>query len=127
MSAGELARAIADTLDKRTLMLKIQAMDLYEIEENSRVERLVDFKHSFFRAMNAFDACLIKFMPDMTESERGELRYSFFPFMYGIYPYAFPTDKQRRAMDAAGISCLPVTVGDMAFHCLKKLLYKDDR
>jgi AcrR family transcriptional regulator len=40
LSAEELAAALAHTLERRTLLLKIQAMNLYEIEDNSRLERL---------------------------------------------------------------------------------------
>lgn len=39
-------------------MLKIQTMNLYEIEENSREERLMEYKRSFYRAMIAIDDCL---------------------------------------------------------------------
>lgn len=122
MSADELASALAHTLEKRALLLKIQAMNLYEIEENSRLERLEDFKRSFFRTMNAADSCLAKFLPEMTAQERNDFRYAFFPFIYGVYPYVFPTGKQCAAMKEAGISYQPVTIFEITYRCLKKLL-----
>lgn len=122
LTAEELASLLARTLEKRELLLKIQAMNLYEIEENSRLERLEDFKRSFFRAMNAVDGCLAKFLPEMTEQERSDFRYAFFPFIYGVYPYAFPTGKQCAAMEKAGISYQPVTVYEITCRCLRKLL-----
>jgi AcrR family transcriptional regulator len=122
MSTDELASAIAETLERRTLLLKIQAMNLYEIEDNSRLERLVDFKKSFCRAMNAVDGCLVRFLPQMTPEERLDFRYSFFPFICGVYPYVFPTRKQLDAMAAAGIPVRPTSIGELTRRCLKKLL-----
>jgi AcrR family transcriptional regulator len=69
LSAEELAAALAHTLERRTLLLKIQAMNLYEIEDNSRLERLEDFKRTFFRTMTAVDRCLAAVRPEMTEQE----------------------------------------------------------
>ena len=122
LSAEALAEALARTLERRELLLKLQAMNLYEIEENSRLERLEEFKRSFFRAMNAVDGCLAKFLPEMTGQERSEFRYAFFPFIYGIYPYVFPTDKQRAAMERVGIFFQPVTIFEITRRCLEKLL-----
>ena len=61
-------------------MLKIQTMNLYEIEENSRRECLVSFKRSFYQAMCAFDDCLGAYLPQMEEQTRQEIRFAFFPF-----------------------------------------------
>ena len=122
LCAEELASVLAHTLEHRTLLLKIQAMNLYEIEDHSRLERLEEFKRTFFRAMNAVDGCLAAFLPEMTERERSDFRYSFFPFLYGVYPYAFPTGKQRAAMENAGIAYRPASIYDLAYGCLKKLL-----
>lgn len=117
-----LASALAHTLEGHELLLKIQAMNLYEIEDNSRIQSLEDFKRSFFRAMSAVDGCLAKFLPEMTERERGDFSYAFFPFIYGVYPYVFPTGKQRAAMENAGIRYQPVTIYEITYRCLKKLL-----
>lgn len=122
LTADELAAAIAHTLAPRTLLLKLQAMNLYEIEDASRPERLEDFKRAFFRTLNAVDGCLAKFLPQMTPAQRSDFRYAFFPFTYGIYPYVFPTDKQRAAMARAGIPYQPTTVCEITRRCLEKLL-----
>jgi hypothetical protein len=37
----------------------------------------------------------------MTSKDRQAFLYSFFPFIYGIYPYTVVTDKQKRAMEQA--------------------------
>ena len=46
MSAGQLADALARTLERRTCMLKLMAMNLYDIETNSRLENLAAFKRT---------------------------------------------------------------------------------
>ena len=41
LSCEELASALAHALERRPLMLKLLSMNLYDMEENSRMERLV--------------------------------------------------------------------------------------
>ena len=97
------AKALAHTLEDQEIMLKIQTMNLYEIEENSREERLAEYKRSFYRTMTVIDDCLVSYKPDITELEKQDFRYAFFPFMYGIYAYAHPTEKQLTVMKQVGI------------------------
>lgn len=47
---------------------------------------------------------LEKFCPDMSEADIQNFIYTFFPFMFGIYPYTVVTAKQRAAMKEAGIN-----------------------
>ena len=118
----EFAQALAHTLDGRETMLKIQTMNLYEIEENSREERLVEYKRAFYRAMTAMDGCLAAYRPDMDEEAKRNFRYAFFPFLYGIYAYAHPTQKQLSAMKQVGIPAAGMTVCELAYHCIRQLL-----
>jgi hypothetical protein len=97
-------------------------MNLYEIEDHSRLERLVEFKKEFLCAMDAVKRCLQHVFPDMTEEQIEEFRYAFFPFMYGIYPYVYPTDKQCEAMETVGIPFKKTTVYEMVLHFLKQIL-----
>ena len=39
----------------------------------------------------------------MTDAAIQNFIYLFFPFMFGIYPYTAVTDKQRSAMEEAGV------------------------
>ena len=48
--------------------------------------------------------------------------YNFFPFIYGIYPYAVVTEKQREAMDKAGVNYDYHTIYELAFTSALKLL-----
>ena len=51
-----------------------------------------------------------------------EFLFSFFPFVYGIYPYAVVTDKQRQAMNEAGVDFVYMSIYDIAFAGAKRLL-----
>lgn len=104
LSCDEFSSRIAVTLEKRITLLKISAMNLYEIEEKSRLERLVKYKMAFKNSIEAFTQCLEKCLPDCSPARLDEIRYAFFPFMYGIYPYTHPTQKQCEAMEQAKIT-----------------------
>lgn len=97
------AIAISESIAKRETLLKILCMNLYEIEENSRAERLVEFKKHYGRTIDIIDAALEKFFPDMTTEDRTDFIYEFYPFLYGLYPYVYPTKKQMDAMKMAGM------------------------
>lgn len=97
------AAAISESIAKRETLLKILCMNLYEIEENSRTERLVEFKKHYGRTIDIIDAALEKFFPDMTAEDRTDFIYEFYPFLYGLYPYVYPTKKQMDAMKMAGM------------------------
>ena len=51
-----------------------------------------------------------------------EFIYSFFPFMFGIYPYASVTKKQKQAMKEAGIKYKYFTIYEIAYMGIRKLL-----
>ena len=58
----------------------------------------------------------------MTEQEIREFLYIFFPFMFGIYPYTSVTEKQKAAMEEAGIGFVYQTVYELTYRCLVRLL-----
>ena len=80
------------------------------------------FKVVYGRALAEVGNCLEKFFPEMTEEDRQDFLYLFFPFLFGVYPYTVVTDKQRRAMDEAGISYREQTVYEIVYGETRKLL-----
>ena len=122
MSREEFARELAHSLEERQQLLKLLSMNLYDLEENCRFERLVEFKVVYGRALAEVGNCLEKFFPEMTEEDRQDFLYLFFPFLFGVYPYTVVTDKQRRAMDEAGISYREQTVYEIVYGETRKLL-----
>lgn len=121
LSAEELSDAIAKTLEKRETMLKIAAMNLYEIEDNSSLERLQDFKVAFGAALDAVLSCVDKFMPERAEEKKNLIHFGFFPFMNGIYPYTSPTEKQLEAMKNVGFEYKSISIYNMVYKFLCQL------
>lgn len=122
LSRERLASALARTLERRPLMLKLLSMNLYDMEANSRLERLVEFKAAYGESSAALDRCLRKFVPELGESGRQTFLYAFLPFVYGLYPYTVVTDKQRRAMEEAGIHYVYMSTYEMALAFIRTLL-----
>jgi AcrR family transcriptional regulator len=122
LSHQELADLVARSIAQRPQLLKLLSMNNFDIEENSRAEQLVSFKAAYGASMRNVDEILSKFCPEMDEGERQRFIYVFFPFMFGIYPYAAVTDKQRFAMQEAGIDYVYQTTYELTYTCLVRLL-----
>jgi len=122
LTDDELAQALARSLEKRGLLLKLMSMNHYDMEENSRIERLVDFKIAFGNSIRAVARMLEKFRPQMGPADRQQFLYAFFPFVYGVYPYTTVTDKQKEAMEKAGTNFVYLSVYEMVYACAKRLL-----
>nr|WP_316614817.1 TetR family transcriptional regulator [uncultured Ruminococcus sp.] len=122
MTKDEIAKALAASLGERRLLLKLMSMNHYDMEENSREERLCEFKVAYGSSLHAVDRLLQKFCHDMDEAARREFLYSFFPFIYGIYPYTVVTEKQKNAMKNAGVGYAYYSIEELAYNCAKKLL-----
>ena len=121
-SAVSLAEQVSASLEKRELMLKLLAVNLYDMEENSRKERLVEFKRAYGRSKRTFDALLEKTFPEKTKEERGEILIAAFEFLHGVYPYAHATVKQKEAMDEAGVQYEEKSIYEHALNGLKRIL-----
>ena len=89
------------------------------------MERLVEFKVAYGNSIKAVDGLLKKFCTDMSVQERQDFIYSFFPFVYGIYPYTGVTEKQREAMEKADVGYVYLSIYQIAYICAKKLLEKN--
>jgi len=122
LTDDELARVLARSLEKRGLLLKLMSMNHYDMEENSRIERLVDFKIAYGNSIRAVDRMLEKFRPQMDPADRQQFLYAFFPFVYGVYPYTMVTDKQKEAMEKAETNFVYMSVYEMVYACTKRLL-----
>ena len=122
LSPKALAEAIAATLTPRELMLKLLSVNLYDMEENSRMERLVEFKRAYAASIEAADQVFAKFRPAWPEDEREGVCLAFFQFLHGLYPYAFHTEKQTEAMTRAGIPPIQTTIYDLALSGLTRLI-----
>jgi hypothetical protein len=71
-----------------------------------------------------FREILGKYCPAMGETEVEQIMYVFFPFMFGIYPYAEVTAKQKEAMKEAEVDYKYQTIYEITYNCLIRLLEK---
>ena len=122
MTRSEIADTLARTLTDRPRLLRLLSMNLFDMEANSRAERLAEFKVAFGASLDTVTRMLEKFIPEMDAPARQQFLYAFFPFIYGIYPYTSVTEKQKTAMAQAGIPYVYQSAYDLTFICLKKLL-----
>jgi AcrR family transcriptional regulator len=122
MTRDSAAEVLARTLTNHPRLLRLLSMNLYEMEANSRLERLVEFKKSFGASLETVDLLLQQYIPEMKEDQRRKFVYAFFPFIYGIYPYTSVTEKQMEAMREAGIPYQYQSAFELTFECAKKLL-----
>ncbi len=122
MTKEMFADKLAHTIEKRKNLLKLLSMNLYDMEENSRIERLVEFKKAYGISMKTVKKCLDKYFGNMKEKEKDDFIFSFFPFMYEIYPYTFVTDKQKEAMTKAEVPFEYLTIYDITYKGILKLL-----
>lgn len=119
MTADAFASALAYSLEQHEQLLKLLAMNHYDMEANSRPERLTEFKVAYGASLDAVRACLKKFFPE-TDCER--FIFVFFPFLFGVYPYSVATEKQLCAMREAKIEFRMHSIYEIVYSCVMQLL-----
>ena len=122
MTKDGFADMLAHSLEERAQLLKIMSMNHYDMETGSRPEHLAAFKLVYGEAIRTVRSGLDKYFRDMSASEKQDFIYTFFPFMFGIYPYTFVTEKQRTAMEEADVNYVFMTIYEITFNCVKRLL-----
>ena len=122
LSRKQLADRIAETLSDRELMLKLLAVNLYDMEENSRLERLVAFKKAYGRSVDLMKQIVARFCLEWDDAARQSVVISALQFLHGLYPYAHHTEKQEEAMKQAGVLPVQMTVKEFAQIGLRRLL-----
>lgn len=121
-SREELAKELANSLQKRKLLLKLLSVNLYDLEENSRMERLAGFKTLYGKSRVALWKLIRKCYPERKDYELKDFMKVFLPYLHGIYPYAYATEKQVEAMDRAGVRYEKTTIHDLVYLGLMRML-----
>ena len=122
LTREELADKIASSISNREQLLKLLSMNNYDMEANSRSERLVSFKRAYGESMKNMCRLLSKFCPEKSVQDIQNFIYVFFPFMFGIYPYTAVSEKQREAMKEADVNYVYQSIYEITNNCLLKLL-----
>ena len=121
-SEQQLAELIAKSLERRAQLLRLLSMNNYDMEENSREELLASFKRAYGESLQNFRMILEKHCSWLSGADIQQIMYVFFPFMFGIYPYAEVTAKQKEAMTEAEVDYKYQSIYEITFNCLAKLL-----
>lgn len=119
---NSFANQIAKSLEKREMLLKLMAMNNYDMEENSRLDCLISFKIAYTKVIKTFSKLLSKFNPLLNNKEINDIVYMFFPFIYALYPYSHVTKKQFIAMERAGFKWNENTIYKLTYNFIMKIL-----
>lgn len=122
ISAENFAEELAHSLEKRTRLLKLMSMNHYDMEGSSRMENLIEFKSVYGTSLRIVASCLEKFFPKMSMRDIQNFIYTFFPFLFGVYPYTVVTDKQKKAMDEAQANYVFLSLYEITYTCVIELL-----
>ena len=122
MEKEVFADKLANTVAKRNNLLKLLSMNMYDMEENSRMEELIEFKKAYGKAIKMVRKCVDKSFENMSDEEKEEFVFLFFPLMFGIYPYAEVTEKQMQAMETADVPFKYLSIYDITYKGIIKLL-----
>lgn len=117
-----LSENIAHTLENKEILLRILNMNLFEIELNSRVERLAEFKKLYLRSVTALSNILRSYKSDVSDVGCADFCDSFCALLFGVYPFAFHTEKQKEAMALAGVNFKEPTIYQMIYKSLLRLI-----
>ena len=98
LNVKSFADKLAQTLERRPVLLKLLSMNLYDLEENCSLTDLTIFKQEYRRALDTV------------------------AHLVGLYPYANVTQKQKDAMVAAGVKFPTKRVYDFAYQTIFLLL-----
>lgn len=121
-SVDSFSSALAHTLERRKLLLKLMSMNHYDMEANSRIENLAAFKTAYGGAMRAVSHCLETCFPQLTHGDIQRFLYAFFPFLFGIYPYTAVTEKQKEALRKAQVAYTGLSIYEIAKSMIEMLL-----
>ncbi|MBQ7187025.1 MAG: TetR family transcriptional regulator [Ruminococcus sp.] len=119
MTAEEFAAALGHSLESHCQLLKLLAMNHYDMEENSRPERLTEFKVAYGASLDAVRGCVKKFFP---AADCESFIFVFFPFLFGVYPYSVATEKQLSAMREAKMDFRMHSIYEIIHSCVLQLL-----
>ena len=122
LTKDAFADKLARSLENREQLLKIMSMNHYDMESSSRPERLTEFKVAYGESLHTVMRCLEQYFPDMSVSAKQNFLYTFFPFMFGIYPYTKVTEKQKTAMEEADVNYVFMTIYEITYNCIMRLL-----
>ncbi|MDO4594766.1 MAG: TetR/AcrR family transcriptional regulator, partial [Tissierellia bacterium] len=121
LSKKEFVDLFSKSLQKRCILLKLLSMNLYDIEMHARDKELLIFKEAYHDMIETIRHSLVKFF-GYGKKEQDEILFSFFPFLFGIYPYTHISTKQREALNKLGIDRREFSIYELTSRFMNKIL-----
>ena len=81
-----------------------------------------EFKTAYGSSMEALSNALKRAFPNYTKVQCEKFIYVFMPFMNGIYPYTFITEKQSKAIEKSETKFKQHTVSEIVCNAILKIL-----
>lgn len=116
MTKEEFCRFLTESLVKREKMLRLLSIHLTAIENNCRIEKLIDFKKNAAVVFKIFYMGIDKFFPDTPIRVKKAFRSEFFIYIFGIYPFTHLSKKQKTAMKEAHVIFNTMSFRRLCFH-----------
>ena len=111
--------ALSDSMCDRTTLLELLAVHLNTIENNTRLERLVEFKKTVYQFFDVMKQEIECFFPNKDAVAKEEFFDVFLIYINGLYSHVFHSKIQKEAMALAG---KPHVQKDLREVCLRDLL-----
>lgn len=92
----------ASALKSQKRMTELMTKLFSELEKNSSVEKLAEFKKSYFTLYTDIFAILSKQLPDLSQDQITDLLIAQNVFAMGLYPLSKPSENQIKAIELAG-------------------------
>ncbi len=121
LTKPEFIDKITNSLLKRKILLKLISINMFEMEANSSVESITNFKRAFKETVTLLEQCLCKFL-NVKELRAEEITFTFLPFLIGVYPYTSVTSKQIQAIKATNFKYNFYTEKELIKMGLEKIL-----
>ncbi|MBE5960971.1 MAG: TetR/AcrR family transcriptional regulator [Lachnospiraceae bacterium] len=99
LSSEQFAETFTHMLAAKDKMLHLYSLLFTSLEQNCRIEKLVDFKRSIMPTMMVFTEFLLKCMPWLTEDQAALLNTELITYVLGLYPMSHLTKKQLDAVE----------------------------
>ena len=115
----QFCETLSDSICDRTALLELLAVHLNPIENNTRLERLVEFKKTVYEYFDVLKQETDRFFPNQETSEKDEFFNLFIIYINGLYPCVFHSKIQKEAMALVG---RPHVQRDLKQVCCQDLL-----
>lgn len=116
MTKADFCQFLTHSLIKREKMLRLLSIHLTAIENNCRVEKLVEFKKNAAVIFKLFSHGIDKFFPETPFRDKKIFRSELFIYVFGIYPFTHLSRKQKAAMKEAHVVFNTISFEKLCYH-----------